>query len=266
MSEALTAGQTSTSAAQRTAAAAPPVHNSTSTSMSSDEGEQPPPKPLPSRKPISTNFLTVAAFDREICSDLRRTERASGPRPARPRVPKRNRFDFGIIDGHLISSVLPEKRLSDPQIRYAFYNKGFEVAASCRKFSLTQLEMRRSAMPHITEYGSFEDEDGDAAEWAKNCVSNDVVSHGSSGRDITLLPKLKVRICDEMGKQIEGSLDESTPSPDEKPAANGDHCPHSPRGDPFCSDDVQVNENFRRCTKCGHFQIRKQFTNAFLVE
>lgn len=256
--------QTSSSTTLETASVALQAHNSTS---SDDQEEQLTSKSLSYRKSSASNFLTVTAYDSEICSDLRKILR--GTKPPRPRVPKRNRIDFGMIDGKLISSHLPEKRQSDPQIRYAFYNKGFEVAASCRKFSLTQIELKRSAMPNITEYESNEDERA-IVERNSFRESTNAISHGSSGRDITLLPKLKIRICDEMGKRIDTSFDENSPlssnhSSNECLKDSG-KCKHKSRDDPFVGDAQKINENFRKCKKCGHYSIRKQFTNSFYVE
>lgn len=265
-----TENQTSTTPKQETVSVAHQAHNSTS---SEDEEQQLLSKSLSYRQSSASNFLTVTAFDSEICTDLRKTIQS----PLRPRVPKRNRIDFGIIDGKLISSLLPEKRQSDPQIRYAFYNKGFEVAASCRKFSLTQIELKRSAMPDITENGSIEDEYASIEQTIANRELTNVFTHGSSGQDITLLPKLKIRICDEMGKRINSSFDENPASPDERKTVsnhckatdvlvNQNKCIHKTNEDPFNGDKQKVNENFRKCKKCGHYSTHNQFKNSFYVE
>lgn len=236
----------------------------------------------------SSNVTAATKFDREICSDLRKSERPSRPKPPRPRGPKRSGIDLTFFETQSLNNWSPEKRQSDPQIRYAFYNKGFEVATTCRKFSLTQVELRRNAMPHIFEQNSMEIDD-DAitgtdewkiAENVKNARRRNTMYSGSSGRDITLLPKLKIRICDEMGKRIESdtsdalndkndfsrvsfdSFDESF----EQVNCYHDHPTTESSRDPFHCDgaNARVREDFRKCKKCGHKLIRRQFTNSFM--
>lgn len=239
----------------------------------------------------NTNF----ALNRRICNDLRLSANKSfsqNVRPARPYLPPR-RVDNSTFDSQnsfekrITTNRLSEKRQSDPQIRYAFYNKGFEVATSTkhRKYSLSHYEIRRKAMPDIDESGSMEnDENEDSSdEWAGSRHAQ--YYSGSSGRDITLLPKLKIRICDEMGAQIKHSFDESSFS-DENFILNDSSTVQNPISTvpidktPNCAhksnNNVSVPTSERPtkiksvdndasiCKKCGHkFKLTKQFTNAF---
>lgn len=240
------------------------VHRNSEASTSSEDSDATS-KPLP--KPLfpSNDALHLDRYKSKILT------------PIRPRVPKRtNASDFKKFSGDIFGNILPEKRHSDPQIRYAFYNKGFEAASTNRKFSLTQYDVRKNAMPNIKECQSIEDDDSDDESMDFN--SADGINHfninnkcygGSSGRDITLLPKLKIRICDEMGKRVKSSFDESSHSDeniDTFDAIAEQKCNHIPTlaYDPFQCDAIRVNENFHQCTKCGHkLLLKKQFSNSF---
>lgn len=247
------------------------------------------------------------ALNRRICNDLRLSANKSfsqNIRPSRPYLPPR-RVDGTTYDNRnsfekrITTNRFSEKRQSDPQIRYAFYNKGFEVATSSkhRKYSLSHNEIRRKAMPDIDEYGSMENEDS-SDEWP---VSRHLQYYsGSSGRDITLLPKLKIRICDEMGARIKHSFDESSFSDENFNANNSStaqstntnesneeipNCEQHKSNDPVTtpspplspstpSSQQQQQQQLTRiesvdndasvCKKCGHkLKLPKQFTNAF---
>lgn len=225
------------------------------------------------------------ALNRKICNDLRVSANKSfsqNIRPARPYLPPRrsdgySSFDYPNAFEKRINR-LSEKRQSDPQIRYAFYNKGFEVATSTkhRKYSLSQFEVRRKAMPDIDEYGSMEHEkneenDESSDEWQGSRQKLQYYS-GSSGRDITLLPKLKIRICDEMGARIRNSFDESSFSDENfnetDPVAPADRCEHKDPSSAKPSAQIDNDDNDRApevCKKCGHKRtLQKQFTNAFV--
>lgn len=160
-----------------------------------------------------------SALNRRICNDLRLSANKSFSekvRPARPYFPPRRVDGCSVHDKQnsfenrlQTSNRLSEKRQSDPHIRYAFYNRGFEVATLTkhRKYSLSHCEIRRKAMPDIDEYDSIEND----ADSSDECSRQNLQYYsGSSGRDITLLPKLKIRICDEMGARIKHSFDESS--------------------------------------------------------
>lgn len=219
-----------------------------------------------------------------ICSETRKIA------PSRPRMPKRNnQIDFQLLENHITS----EKRPLNQQIRYAYYNKGFEMTSIKfdRKFSLVRHELRTNGacMPNIDEYaGSHEDnDDSDNNKWTKSRSAdaihlsnrNKSCYGGSSGRDITLLPRLKIRISDEMGKRIKSSYDDSTSSDEndrsksfEKRFAmiinNQQLCKHNAAAaaiafDPFENDVIQTKENFGNCKKCGHKILCKQFSNSF---
>lgn len=164
------------------------------------------------------------------------------------------------------------------------------MTAISRKFSLATHEMRSkpSGMPNIDEYaGSTEDnDDSDNNNWTAT-RSGDAIHlfslnksnyGGSSGRDITLLPRLKIRISDEMGKRVKSSFDGSTSSEENEfgksfekrfAASNDEHlCEHTTTAvaanfDPFQRDVHQTKENFRKCRKCGHRSLCKQFSNSF---
>lgn len=174
------------------------------------------------------------ALNRHICNDLRVSANKSfsqNVRAARPYLSPRHIDGTATpatksFENRLNVNRLSEKRQSDPQIRYAFYNRGFEMTTSTkhRKYSLSQYEVRRKAMPDIDEYEACENDvnnddddddesNGDDDEWQQQFGLRQNLQQyytGSSGRDITLLPKLKIRICDEMGARIHHStFDES---------------------------------------------------------
>lgn len=200
-----------------------------------------------------------------------------------------DRIDFKLLDN---TNTMPaERRQSMPQIRYAFYNKGFEVIAINRKFSLGP----RPKMPNIDEYAASPEDtdDSDKSHKWNKARSADAIHlfnlnkteyGGSSGRDITRLPRLKIRINDEMGARVPCSFDESSMSSDdsnefgksfeERFAAYDDRrCEHATASDTVddgtTSDPFQqIEENFRRriCKKCGHRKLCKQFTNSFQID
>lgn len=273
-------------------------------------------KSMANHQPANKMF----GFSGTICSDLRLSARKSINKaiipPMRPRLPpKRMVTPPPGSRGSQISGRLPEKRQSDPQIRYAFYNKGFEAAAATRhrKLSLSH-EFRRRAMPNITECGSIErvsDTDDDAYDdditnYTKSFThpykpgDGLTTSHpySSSGRDITLLPKLKIRICDEMGKNVQHSFDESSSSDENSSSKTDDdwfrtdfnetntmaHISTDPFKTvttsaassmttatssvamaPSGSDDS--DDFLPKCKKCGHkfpkSKLQKQFSTSF---
>lgn len=241
-------------------------------------------------------------MNRRICNDLRLCANKSlsqNVRPARPYLPPR-RIDGSTYDNHrnsfeqrITTNRLSEKRQSDPQIRYAFYNKGFEVATSTkhRKYSLSHYEVRRKAMPDIDESASMEnDEDEESSDEWQGSQQNLQYYSGSSGRDITLLPKLKIRICDEMGARIAHSFDESSFSDehfdiDESSTASQSTtstvnesierskiCEHKSNKQPIAKVQTKIEtphndkeNDIPICKKCGHrITLQKQFTNAFI--
>lgn len=246
------------------------------------------------KKPLSAATLQVVTSSDLPLTNHKMKTNCSVTRkiaPSRPRMPKRNsRIDFQLFENNIACNVPSEKCQSSPQIRYAFYNKGFEVTAISRKFSLATHEMRTksSGMPNIDEYaGSTEDnDDSDNNNWtatrpgdAIHLFSVNKSNYGgSSGRDITLLPRLKIRISDEMGKRVKSSFDGSTSSDEnefgksfeKRFAANNDEhlCAYTATAvattfDPFQRYVLQPKENFRKCRKCGHRSLCKQFSNSF---
>lgn len=278
---------------------------------------------------------TKNKFNSTICSDLRLSANKQLNKtiiqPMRPRFPPKRfattTYDYSYSSSSLkqpctlneIGNRLQEKRQSDPQIRYAFYNKGFEVAAASRhrKLSFSQYESRRKTMPNINECGSIEnDSDGgdddddidDIAVLTKTSLTNRISVNddantkkkihsysGSSGRDITLLPKLKIRICDEMGKRVKSSFDESSGSDenlqkkiidwfdDQKKTSSCSHNsnesypigtatvanPTKPASVAYFStankNNVENVDTATKCRKCGHkLSLQRQFSNAFI--
>lgn len=253
-----------------------------------------PPASAANMKPQSTATLQVVSSSDLPMTNRKMKTNCSGTRkiaPSRPRMPKRNsRIDFQLFENSIACNIPSEKCQSSPQIRYAFYNKGFEVTAISRKFSLAAHEIRSkpSGMPNIDEYaGSTEDNDDSDNNNSSATRSADAIHlfslnnsnyGGSSGRDITLLPRLKIRISDEMGKRVKSSFDGSTSSDENEfgksfekrfAASNDEHvCEHSATAvantfDPFQHDAIQTKENFRKCRKCGHRSLCKQFSNSF---
>lgn len=233
------------------------------------------------------------SMNRRICNDLRLSANKSfsqNVRPIRPLPPRcvdgitydsRNSFENRLYKNRLWSLYKPEKQQSDPKIRYAFNNKGFEVATSTkhRKYSLSHYEVRRKAMPNIYEYESMgndeHEESGD--EWLGSRQNLQYYS-GSSGHDITFLPKLKIRICDEMGARIQYSFDVSS-SPndnftvDDSPHSTFDSidqasfCKHQSKS--ILAADLthriknEKENNAPVCNKCGHPITLQKLTDAF---
>lgn len=273
-------------------------------STSSEEvsiGDQPnrrAPRAIPKHRSKAT-LQVVSSLDLPLVRNHKIDTICSGnPKmvSSRQRMSKRNsRIDFQLFENSIACSNPSEKCQLTPQIRYAFYNKGFEMTSINRKFSLVQYEPRTKAiaMPNIDEYaGSPEDNnDSDNNNWtaARSAEAIHFINlnkknyGGSSGRDITLLPRLKIRISDEMGKRVKSSFDESTSSDEnefgksfeKRFAASSDEqlCEHSEAVvtdttfDPFQNAMViQTTENFRKCHKCGHQSLCKQFTSSFQFE
>lgn len=90
---------------------------------------------------------------------------------------------------------------------------------------------------------------------------------GNSGRDITLLPKLKIRIFDEMDRPVKDSFDKSSSS-DLEYSCNDDNLECCHLSENLNSFDVKYQNNnvdkFLKCEKCGHhLRFQKQFSNAF---
>lgn len=263
--------------------------NEDSTSLNTLQFAMVQPSPLNEFLPLNrrTSNATLS-LNRRICNDLRLSANKSfsqNVRPVRPLPPRRvdgTIYDSrNSFDNRLHINRLSEKRQSDPQIRYAFYNKGFEVATSTkhRKYSLSHYEVRRKAMPNIDEYESMENDEHEESsdEWLGSQQNLQYYS-GSSGRDITLLPKLKIRICDEMGARIQHSFDESSFS-DELSANNSPHstfdsndqasfCKHKSKSIPDADTTRRIESDKENdapvCKKCGHrIALQRQFTNTF---
>lgn len=205
------------------------------------------------------------SFNRQKCTDLSLSEKRpynTKMYPVRPCYPPIQ--DISISFGNEMNKQFLEKLQPDPQIRYAFYNRGFEMTASRhRKSSFTQFGM----MPNIDECGSQENEDSNSGndEWQNLRPSSPYYS-GSSGRDITLLPKLKIRICDEMDRPVKDPFDESSSSDEYSCNDETAECCHPT--DNLNSFDVKYQNNnvntFLKCKKCGHhLRFQKQFSNAF---
>lgn len=137
---------------------------------------------------------------------------------------------------------LSGKRQSDPQIRYAFYNKGFEVNDTfnrLRKFSLSHYEVQRKPMENINEYGSIENESSVESVETQQCL----FSVDDSGIHI-----------DEMGKPYQYNTDNSI---DQQLKTN------SSQSDPFQSDNNKLKK-IKNCEKCGHKPtLQRFFSNAF---
>lgn len=242
--------------------------------------------PVLSRQSSTSSTVTThfnGTYDAEICADLRGAEKCLDlPLHKKYRsVSKRDSDALASPSAYFNTNILPEKRLSDPQIRYSFYNKGFEMATHFRKYSLTHCELRKNAMPNITEQESFDAEDdscNDDSISENHCPANVILNSfysqnsvcgslsSSGGRDITKLPKLKIRISDEMGHRVKSSFDDSDDNSDsdnwfvDPPIPS--ICSHT-NVDPFQLANNQA-KNPRKCHKCGHKLIKKQFTNSFI--
>lgn len=173
-----------------------------------------------------------------------------------------------------------EKRQSDPQIRYAFCNRGFEEYARPRRHSMWHhgdSSCRPVAtMPDINEY-SFE-EDFDAyrtKEWPVNSLT------APNADEVVPVPRLKIRVCVERGQLMDMASFESTSSGEysdsycevtERMSVDGDetgwfeesyYSGHSVFADPFAGGRCRDQCNASKCAKCGHKCLVRQFTNSF---
>lgn len=207
------------------------------------------------------------SVNRHICSDLSLSGKKVYNQKMNPVRPCFSPIkDVSVSFVNEVNKQFSENRPPDPQIRYAFYNRGFEMATiRQRKSSFTQFGMRKNIMPNIDECRSQENDDSND-EW-QNLRPNSPYYSGSSGRDITLLPKLKIRICDEMDRPINDSFDKSSSS--DEYSCNGDNTECCYLTDNLNSFDVKYQnsnvDNCLKCKKCGHhLRFQKQFTNAFV--
>lgn len=183
---------------------------------------------------------------------------------------------------------------SDLRIRYAFYNKGFEVVTSTkqRKYSLSHHEFYRKTMADINEYELIGDDEESSDDCLDSRLSKNVYT-GSSGRDITLLPKLKIRLSHESRAQNKHSFEKSTCS-EKNIIADESNKPvnifiqneiidnfNTIKNDPSSRstesptlrktsdrdhfDSADSRNKIPTCKKCGHkLKIHKQFSNAFV--
>lgn len=231
----------------------------------------------------NTQYASTAnyALNRRICNDLRLSanDSLSGQIRAAQLVKtfelEPSQVNSSTIDNRnsyenqFYINRLSEKRQSDPQIRYAFYNKGFEMATTTkhRKHSISHYEVRRMAMPDIDECDAYETAQNED-EWTM-LQQNTHSYTGSSGRDITLLPKLKLRISDEMGARIQHSFDE-TSSPDDNSIADdtlNNVKMLSPNNGTVSakSSHIRSVNGVQICMKCGHeLKTHKRNSNKFV--
>lgn len=252
----------------------PSSSTSTSTTISEDE--------LSAVNLISNNLFTSNElksipptenhpFNRQIYSDLSLSAKKQYNQkiyPVRPCFGPSQDFSVSFVNE--ANKRFPEKRQPDPQIRYAFYNKGFEMATTRqRKSYFTQFGIGKTLMPNIDECGSQENEDSNSGndEWQSLRPTSPYYS-GSSGRDITLLPKLKIRIFDEMDKPVKHSSFDKSSSSDEH-SCNDDNTECCHPNENLNSFDVKYQnnnvDNGLKCKKCGHHsRFQKQFSNAFV--
>lgn len=146
-------------------------------------------------------------------------------------------------------NAFPDKQPSDPPIRYAFCNRGFDVFSQSRRLSFGQSESRRKAMPLINEY-SFED-------------------------DVVPVPRITIRVCEERN---DASFESSSPG-----EYSDSYCEidddwfneeysfmQNEAVDPFWSEDDDGQKPNKTgsvcgitCGKCGHKCLVKQFTDSF---
>lgn len=135
-------------------------------------------------------------------------------------------------------------------------------------------------MEDIPEYESIETED--SGDESLNLPKSFHCYTGSSGRDITLLPRLKIRIYRELSSRIKHSFDdvqmsdESFTTDESNTAENVMFHNHKKSNshsleststkhnrDVFTGGDSETNISI--CRKCGHkLDIHKQFTDSFL--
>lgn len=174
---------------------------------------------------------------------------------------------------NVAGNAFPEKRQSDPQIRYAFCNRGFEVFSRTRRLSFNQSESRRKAMPLINEYSFEEDlEYYRIKQWPANSLN-------SNDDDIVPVPQLKIRVSKERN---DASFESSSPDEySDSYCEMGDlidddwfneeyNFMQSELVDPFWSEDDDGQKHNKtnvthgiKCSKCGHKCLVKQFTDSF---
>lgn len=243
--------------------------------------------PVLSRQSPTSSTVTGhlnGVYNAEICTDLRSAEKCLD-------LPLNNKYLLALkqdtnsaqpLPAHFNTSILSKKRLSDPQIRHLFYSKEFEVATHFRKYSLTHCEIYKNAMPNINEQESLDRDDDSCNNYStsenqhsSNGISSLICSrnetsgllNSSSGRDITKLLKLKIRISDELGRRVKSSFDDSDDNSDSGDWFDDYHSVDNIYShikiDPFQMTNVQ-NKNLKKCHKCGHKLIKKQFTNSFI--
>lgn len=241
------------------------------------------------------NEYRNSTIDQQICNDFRLSESISGNRSC-VRMKQNHNPACGKInaqENQLEIYNFSEQSQSDLRIRYAFYNRGFEVVTSTkqRKNSSSHHEFRWKKMADIDEYESIDNE-----ESSDDCLDSSLNKNlytGSSGRDITLLPKLKIRLSDASRAENKHSSDESKSSEDSFNTDESneaisiviqkefiDNLNTIENGIPSSSNetqfvprktdrdhfsDVDSEETITTCKKCGHkLKIQKTFSNAFV--
>ena len=180
---------------------------------------------------------------------------------------------------HFGQTYVPEKRLSDPHIRYSFYNKGFDITTatvSRRRFA-SQNDVRKNAMPNIAEY-CFDE----PVDWQK-LKPNQSDFRTRSPTYLGTIPKIKVRISEEWGQRIDSSFDSNGSDffDDLFPETRHEVSEDDTIIDAFDIADRTVQrccETKKICKKCGHCpvlppsttaataptaQLQKQFSSSF---
>lgn len=176
------------------------------------------------------------------CSSYDRPSRRKSFNSSLHSIDETESFDFQRTRKRelCVSNVYAEKRLSDPLIRCAFINKGFDIDANNQRY--------------FSQFDKFTIPDqGDG-------LKNNFFSYASP-------PKFKVRISDEWGNRIDNSLDCQSDSSDVDEFWNfgtGNEC------DDDDDDAFHVIENANvirptgsKCRKCGHNSLKKQFSTSF---
>lgn len=146
----------------------------------------------------------------------------------------------------IMTNCYSEKRQSDPLIRYAFTNKGFDIETNNQRY-LSQYDVHSNT----------------SSQSGKNDVSC------CASRQ-----KIRVRISDEWGRRIENSLDSQSDSFDFDDFWNFGSADlskgsfHSDSGDAFNviqNDEVHCPKfnKCEKCNKCGHKTLKTQFSTSF---
>lgn len=215
----------------------------------------------------STATLVTASESIGICNGCDHDEISS----ANDRFMRRS---YDPLFKCFINNIYPEKRQSDPHICHSFCNKSFEIDSPSRdrlRF-YSQFDIRKNAMPNITEYCFEEPTNWTQLLRPKYDNGDSMTSSAASISSVSSLPKIKLRICDEWGRRINSIESPGSDLFDEILAEAGlAMTPTDTVPDAF---DVIVQngtekgrfDHIEKCQRCGHRILKLQFSTSFNVD